>query len=151
MEGATALDRVRETLSRLDVWWEAAAGGGISTDLLPFFVMLLVLAWVVGFFSSWFIFRHNNVWVAIVLLGTAVLTNLSFLPDRFASRFFLFVFLAMLLVVRMSIIQRHEAWRRLNIRFSASTGWLTMHATMWFQRGCLDCGIGTADEHLYQR
>ena len=132
VDGATVFDRMRETYTRLDVWWDAASGGGISTDLLPFFIMLLTIAWIVGFLSSWFIFRNNNGWVAVVLLGTATLTNLSFLPETFAFRFFIFVFLAMVLVVRMSIVQQHERWRRLSIRFAPVSGWLTLHATVWF-------------------
>ena len=132
VEGDSLVERLAETNNRLDLWWEAATTGGISTDLLPFLMMLLTLGWIAGFLSSWFIFRWNNVWVAVVLLGTAVLTNLSFLPDQFASRFFIFVFLAMVLVVRMSIIQRHDRWRRLNVQFTPSTGWLTLHATIWF-------------------
>ena len=132
VEGDSLVERLAETNNRLDLWWEAATTGGISTDLLPFFMMLLTLGWIAGFLSSWFIFRWNNVWVAVVLLGTAVLTNLSFLPDQFASRFFIFVFLAMVLVVRMSIIQRHDRWRRLNVQFTPGTGWLTLHATIWF-------------------
>ncbi len=131
VEGENAAERIRETLQRLDVWWEAASGGGISTDLLPFLIMLLAITWIVGFLSSWFIFRRNNVWIAVVLLGTAILTNLSFLPESFIPRFFLFVFFAMLLVVRMSIVQKHETWRRLSIKFSAASGWLTLHATLW--------------------
>ena len=132
VEGDSLVERLAETNNRLDLWWEAATTGGISTDLLPFLMMLLTLGWIAGFLSSWFIFRWNNVWVAVVLLGTAVLTNLSFLPDQFASRFFIFVFLAMVLVVRMSIIQRHDRWRRLNVQFTPGTGWLTLHATIWF-------------------
>ena len=92
MEGANVGERIRETLDRLDIWWEAASGGGISTDLLPFLVMLLAMSWIVGFLGSWFIFRRNNVWFAVVFLGTAILTNLSFLPESFIPRFFLFVF-----------------------------------------------------------
>ena len=132
VEGESIADRFVETYQRLDVWWEAATSGGISTDLLPFLIMLLTLAWIAGFFSSWFIFRWSNVWIAVVLLGMAILTNLSFLPDTFASRFFIFAFIAMVLVVRMSIIQRHEVWRRLNVQFTPSAGWLTLHATIWF-------------------
>ena len=132
VEGDSSLERLTETYGRLDVWWEAATTGGISTDLLPFLVMLLALGWIAGFLSSWFIFRWSNVWIAVLLLGMAILTNLSFLPDTFAARFFIFVFLAMVLVVRMSIIQNHERWRRLNIQFTPSAGWLTLHATVWF-------------------
>ena len=132
VEGDSVIDRLVETYGRLDLWWEAATSGGISTDLLPFLMMLLALGWIAGFLSSWFIFRWSNVWVAIVLLGMAILTNLSFLPDTFASRFFIFAFIAMVLVVRMSIIQRHEKWRRLRVQFTPSAGWLTLHATVWF-------------------
>ncbi len=132
VEGDSIVDRFIETFQRLGVWWEAATSDGISTDLLPFLIMLLALGWIAGFFSSWFIFRWSNVWIAVVLLGIAILTNLSFLPDTFASRFFLFAFIAMVLVVRMSIIQRHEHWKRLNVQFTPSAGWLTLHATVWF-------------------
>ena len=132
VEGDSIFDRLIATFQRLDVWWEAATSGGISTDLLPFVIMLLSLGWTAGFLGTWFIFRRSNVWIAVLLLGTAILTNLSFLPETFASRFFVFVFLAMILVVRMSIVQRHERWRRLNIQFSPTAGWLTLHATVWF-------------------
>ena len=132
VEGDSIVEQLVETYGRLDIWWEAATTGGISTDLLPFLIMLLSLGWIAGFLSSWFIFRWSNVWVAVLLLGMAILTNLSFLPDTFASRFFIFVFLAMVLVVRVSIIQRHERWKRLNVRFTPGAGWLTLHATVWF-------------------
>ena len=132
VEGDDTIERFREMFQRLDVWWEAAYGGGISTDLLPFTLMLLALCWITGFFSSWFIFRRGNVWVGVILLGTAMLTNLSFLPDKFAARFFLFLFVAMLLIVRVSTIQTQAYWERLNIRFSEHTGWLALHATAWF-------------------
>ena len=131
-EGDSAVERMQEMFHRLDLWWEAANSGGISTDLLPFVLMLLALGWIAGFFSSWFIFRRSNVWVSVILLGTAMLTNLSFLPEQFAARFFLFLFIAMLLIVRVSTVQAETYWQRLNIRFTEHTGWLALHATAWF-------------------
>ena len=124
--------QVQEMWNRLQDWYEAATSGGISTDLLPLTLIILTTAWLLGYLSSWFIFRRSNAWVAVVLLGIAILTNLSFLPDRFASRFFLFVFLAMLLIVRMSIVQKQEEWRTSSVGFSQLTGWMTLHATVWF-------------------
>ncbi len=128
----STLESFREMYARLETWWEAANSGGISADLLPFYMAMLAISWACGFFSSWFIFRRSNVWIAVVLLGTAVLTNLSFLPENYHLRFFIFVFLAMALVVRMSIIQRHERWRRLNVQFSPSASWVTLHVAVWF-------------------
>ena len=132
VEGDDAIERFREMFHRLDVWWEAANSGGISTDLLPFALMLLAIGWIVGFFGSWFIFRRSNVWIAVILLGTAMLTNLSFLPEQYAARFFLFLFIAMLLIVRVSTVNAEAYWQRLNIRFTEHTGWLALHATAWF-------------------
>ncbi|MCH8308936.1 MAG: DUF4129 domain-containing protein [Chloroflexi bacterium] len=126
------IDRLGELFTRLDAWYEAATTGGISTDLMPFSILLISSAWILGFFSSWFIFKNNNIWFAVVFGGTAMLTNLSFLPERFSSRFFIFVLVAMILVVRMSIVQRHEIWRRVSFSFSTTSGWLTLHATLWF-------------------
>ncbi len=137
VEADNVFGRISELFARLDTWWEAATGGGISTDLLPFFLMLLAVGWCVGFFASWFVFRHSNVWVAVVLLGTASLTSLSFLPDRFGARFFVFVILAMVLVVRLDIVRRHTVWKRLGIQFESITGWLTLHAAFWFSLAVL--------------
>ena len=125
-------DGLREIFTRLDVWYAAANNGGISTDLMPFSLILISAAWMLGFLSSYLIFRYDNIWFAVVFGGTAMLTNLSFLPERFGSRFFIFVLIAMLLVVRMSIVQRHEFWRKGSFRFTPNSGWLTLHATLWF-------------------
>lgn len=137
VEGDSPAARFAEMADRLDIWWEAATTGGISIDLLPFFIAMLAIGWTVGFLSSWFIFRRDNVWVAVVLLGTAILTNLSFLPDTFGARFFIFAFLAMVLVVRVSVLQRHERWKRAAVAFSPATGWATLHAAAWFSAAAL--------------
>ena len=131
IEDQPLIQQVQELWSRVRAWYDAATSGGISTDLIPFSLGLLATGWVLGYLGAWFIFRSNNVWVAVVLSGTAILTNLSFLPDQFAFRFFVFTFFAMLLVVRMSIIQNHEAWRKALIQFSPSSGWRSIHAAIW--------------------
>ena len=121
-----------EIWDRVDVWYEAASNDGISTDLLPFALAITALGWFMGYVGSWYLFRRGNVWVAVVLGGTALLTNLSFLPDKFGSRFFLFTFFAMLLLVRMSVVQNHVLWKRNGTVYSLTGGWLTMHAALWF-------------------
>ena len=104
----TVWDRVRE-------WYNVAVTGGISRDLLPSTLYLLLLAWLLGYISAWFLFKWTNVWVGLLLSGVALLTTLSFLPDEFDSRFFIFVFIAMLLVARVSLVQREALWSKLNI------------------------------------
>jgi len=132
IDAPSTSERVREMFDRLDVWYEAATSGGISTDLMPFTALLLSATWLLGFFGSWFVFRRNNVWIAVVMSGVVLMTNLSFLPDDLALRFFMFMLLAMLLIVRVSVVQRHEIWRNVRIRFTPANGWLTIHASLWF-------------------
>ncbi len=125
-------EQVEELFRRLGDWREAATTGGISTDLIPFTLILISAAWLLGYISAWFIFRRNNVWIPVLLTGIALLTNLSFLPNTFNIRFFLFVFLAMLLVARMSIVQNEETWRKLGVGYTSSSGWSSIHVAFWF-------------------
>ena len=124
--------QVQMLWSRLNIWYDAASSGGISTDLIPFTLAILAAGWLIAYISSWFIFRSNNVWVGVLLMGTAILTNLSFLPDRFAVNFFVFAFLAILLVVRLSIVQSHQVWAKTGIEFSPVSSWLTINSAIWF-------------------
>ena len=126
METGSFIDRVYEMWRRLREWYDAAASGGISRDLLPFSLMLMTMGWLLAYFSSWSIFRSRNVWIPVVLAGTAVLTNLSFLPGQYAYWFFLFTGLAMLLVVRMGVLKSHDMWKLQGVRFNLSSGWATM-------------------------
>ena len=131
IENEPPVDQMRILWDRLDSWYEAARTGGINTDLLPFSLGVLALGWILGYLSSWFVFRSNNVWVAVLLAGGTSISSLSFLAVKFESRFFLFVLSALLLVVWMNVVQRHEGWRRSGLGFSPSSGWHTMHAAVW--------------------
>ena len=131
IEGQPFAQQVQELWSRFKVWYGAATSGGISTDLVPIGLIILAGAWILGYAGSWFVFRRNNVWIAIVLAGVALIVNLSFLPDPSIFRFFLFTFCAMLLVARMRVVQNHETWRRTGLNFSPVGGWLTIHAAVW--------------------
>ena len=128
IEGQPLADQLREMWNRLDLWYEAATTEGISTDLLPFTLALLAMTWLLGYVSVWFLFRNTNVWVGLILTGLAILTNLSFLPEGFASRFFLFMFFALLLVARVSMIQRQDHWRKVSVRFVPGGTWVAIRA-----------------------
>ena len=128
VEDQSIAGRFSEMWERLGLWYEAAATGGISTDLLPFTFVLLSITWLLGFVSSWFLFRRGNVWVGSVLGGMAILTNLSFLPEGFSSRFFLFMLLAMLLVARIGVLKLQDQWRKAMVGFGPDNAWLGLRA-----------------------
>lgn len=136
-DGDSVREQVQELWRRLGDWYDAATSGGISRDLLPFTLILMTVGWLVAYTSSWFIFRSRNVWIPVVIAGVAVLTNLSFLPGRFTHWFFLFTFFAMLLVVRIGVLENHDRWRRLGVRFSVVSGWLTVSSAIWIAAAVL--------------
>ena len=121
---------IRQTAVRLNDWYQAAVSGGISTDLMPFSMALLGGGWLLGFFSSWFLFRRRYVWPALILGGLALFTHISFLPSERVASFFIFVALSMLLLVRMGFVHRQIAWRDAGTRFSAAWGWVTVAAAL---------------------
>jgi|GEM_PF-468445 transglutaminase-like putative cysteine protease len=115
LEDQSALAGMTTVWDRARVWYDVAVTGGISRDLLPSSLFLLTLAWLIGYVSAWFLFKWSNVWIGLLLGGIAILTTLSFLPERFDSRFFMFIFLAMLLVARVSLVQRESLWTKVGI------------------------------------
>ena len=133
----STLDAMREVWDRTAAWFVVAREGGINTDLLPATLYLLGLAWLLGYVSAWPLFRYTNVWIALLIGAMAILTTLSFLPEKFALRFFLFLFLAMLLAARTNVIHHRKIWRANNIQSlpSGSTRWFTTTAIV------LLCGI----------
>jgi len=128
-DGSTVFSRIGQAWDRIVGWYTAASSGGISTDLLPFSIGLLAMAWGLGFLSAWFLFRRSNVWVGLVIGGVALLTNLSFTSGG-ETRFFAFMLAALLLVARMSLFQREEGWKAANFDLSSNT-WLSAQTTVY--------------------
>ena len=131
-EGDSLTERFREAWTRLDLFYEAATTGGISTDLLPFTLGMLAGMWLLGYVGAWFLFRGTNVWVGLFFGGMIMLTSLSFLPNRYLANFLVFTFLAMMLVARVTMIQRREQWQVDRVATLAISRWLVVRATVVF-------------------
>jgi transglutaminase-like putative cysteine protease len=107
--------RWSELWLRLWDWGEAAVGGGISSDPLPFVLLLVTLVWVVAYVSAWAVARWHNVWAALVPGGFVLLTNISYLPGQPSLAFVIFLFAAVLVVARMHYLKVLGAWRRTGV------------------------------------
>jgi hypothetical protein len=119
-------ERFLELNTRLGRWWEAATGSGISSDTVTFALGLAVLTWVVGYVSTWGVFGRRNLWLGTLPAGLGLTTNLSYLPDKFISYLFLYLFCTMLLAVRLQALRREEGWRTQGLRFSQGHGLATL-------------------------
>ena len=117
--------RVDNLVDRMHAWFDAAFSGGISTDTLPFVVLVVVLTWLAAYASAWSIFRWHNAWLGLVPGGLALLTNISYLPGQFSFAFVIFLFGAVLLVMRMHLLHRMQSWRESNVPYP---GLLSLHS-----------------------
>ena len=133
-ESVGVTEQTKEMWHRVQDWFEAAFSGGISIDLLPFSLILLSIGWLLGFFVSWLLFRHGNVWLAIVPMAIAILTNLSYMPSdaRSNTPFFFFLLAALLLVIRMNTFKETGKKREADIDYSGVRGWASMSNAIWF-------------------
>ncbi|MFH1485451.1 MAG: transglutaminase domain-containing protein [Chloroflexota bacterium] len=129
LPGTTPLDQRLELWDRLAAWIQVLHTGGISSDTVPFVALLLILAWGIGYFASWSVFRWHQAWPGLIPCGIALLVNLSYLQERFAVYFALFLFSSMLLVMRLNLSHLRKRWQ--GARIAGRIGWRFLIATLW--------------------
>ena len=112
--------RIAELNSRLAAWWTALVSNEISTDPLPFALILSSLAWTGGYLSSWAIFKRGNVWLAIIPSAIALLVNLTYLPERFFVYLFPYLLATMMLMIRLNSVERQSHFKRQGIGYPSS-------------------------------
>lgn len=102
---------------RVNAWLEAAASGGASNDTLMFALTMSALAYVLGYFSAWLVFRSHAAWLAIVPNGATVLLNLSFASPDLMPYFFVYLIASLLLLVSVDQTRRELRWAAAGVPF----------------------------------
>jgi transglutaminase-like putative cysteine protease len=103
--------RWSEAWLRLREWGSALLDGGISSDPLPFVLMLVFATWAVAYLGAWAVVRWRNPWVALIPPGFVLLTNISYLPGQPSLQFVVFLFAAVLLVLQLHFAKALHRWR----------------------------------------
>ncbi len=119
------------------VWWSAVTQSGISSDTLPFIVLTLTLTWLGAYFSSWAIFRWRNPWLALIPGGSALMWNISFIPGQFSYAFVVFVFSAVLLVMRLHVAEKEREWDARGVAYPEFISLSALNVTFWVTLGLL--------------
>jgi len=114
----TIQDRVQDLLVRSFVWSKTLLDGGMSDDLPLFVLSLAVLAWLLAYTATWFIFRSRAIWWAIIPNALALLINLSYSAASLDFYFVLFVLTTLVLMVQFNILQHEERWERERVNYS---------------------------------
>ena len=137
LPGGSPAARTDVLLDRMHRWWSAVTQGGISNDPLPFIVLILTMTWLGAYVSSWAIFRWRNAWLGLVPGGTALMWNISFIPGQFSYSFVVFLFAAVLLLMRVHIAAREREWEARGVVYPEFLSLSVLNATFWVTVGLL--------------
>jgi transglutaminase-like putative cysteine protease len=113
---------VVSVLSRVAEWILAAATGGINQDDLVFTLLVAILFWFLGYNIAWHTFRVDRVWRVILPPGLIlVANNLYYTGETNLNAYLLvFIFVALLLLVRSTLDARSWEWYISGIRVPKS-------------------------------
>jgi transglutaminase-like putative cysteine protease len=114
-------DGAISVFSRLFRWIMDAIGGGINQDDLVFTLLVSSLFWFLGYNVAWHIFRIDRVWRVILPPGLILITNSVYYTgtNNLDAYLIVFVFLALLLIIRSNLDARAWEWYVNGIRVPA--------------------------------
>jgi transglutaminase-like putative cysteine protease len=93
-------------------WIADALSGGINQDDLVFTMLVATLFWFLGYNATWHTFRLDRVWRVILPPGMILITTIVFYTGDAGLDIYLivFLFMAMLLIVRSNLDAREWDW-----------------------------------------
>lgn len=93
-------------------WVAVVIRTGYPPQLSPYAIGLGVLMFATAFAAAHAVYRHHRVLDAILLLGAALITNMSATYTNLFSNLLLFVIAALLLWLRAALVSRQDGWQR---------------------------------------
>lgn len=125
---STIQDRVQDLLVRTAGWIDVAVRDNVSDDVVVFILSLAVVSWVLAYSSAYFVFRSRQLWWALVPNGVALLINLSYSLVDLNGYIVIFMFSALLLMIRFNLLMKEERWQRERVNYSPHLTWAFLWA-----------------------
>jgi hypothetical protein len=111
----TAFDEVTRLLvlrGDLIDWTAIVVRTGYPAQMSPYALGLGILMWSTAFTAAYAVFRYHRVLDAILLMGAALIANMSATLTDLFGHLLLFVVAALLLWLRSSLVSRQDGWQR---------------------------------------
>jgi transglutaminase-like putative cysteine protease len=86
--------------------WRAADTAAAGTESLLFAVFLVLVTWVFGYISTWFLIRKQNAWVGTSLGALVLVMNLSNLTDSYYYYLLLYIIFAALSIAHTRLLKQ---------------------------------------------
>ncbi len=93
-------------------WTVVVLDTGYPSQMSPYALGLGVLMWATAFIASYVVYRYHRVLDAILLLGAALIINISPTFAELFGHLLLFVIAALLLWLRAALVNRQDGWQR---------------------------------------
>ncbi|HUF06079.1 MAG TPA: transglutaminaseTgpA domain-containing protein [Candidatus Binatia bacterium] len=93
-------------------WLIVVVRTGYPAQMSPYAIGLGALMFATVFIAAYAVYRHHRVLDAILLLGAAIITNMSATFTDLFGHLLLFVAAALLLWLRAALVDRQEGWQR---------------------------------------
>jgi transglutaminase-like putative cysteine protease len=110
--GIGQVDRLMALHLEFIEWLRIVVQTGYPPQMSPYAVGLGALMFATAFMAAYTLYRHHRVLDAIVLLGAAIIGNMSATFTDLFAHLLLFVIAALLLWLRATLADRQEAWQR---------------------------------------
>lgn len=103
---------VYDVFVRTTQWMVDAITGGINQDDMVFTLLVATLFWFLGYNAAWHTFRMDRVWRVILPPGLILASNTIFYTGEHNLDLYtvMFLFLALLLIVRSNLDAREWDW-----------------------------------------
>jgi len=112
------LDRLRLIYGLAVQWLANPAAAEPWVSNLMFVATLAVLAWLLSYAGSWFVFGSHWGWGAVVPAGVACIVNIYYSPPHLTAYFLLYCLVALMLIVRLHVFNRERLWRNAEVNFN---------------------------------
>jgi transglutaminase-like putative cysteine protease len=109
-KSSTIVPRVQGQ-SALNAWWHSISSTLPSQNSLFFGMFLIIITWLIGCVSVWFVLKKKNVWVTVALGAVVLLFNLSNLPNNYYYFLPFYIFVALLLVFQVNFAKQNAIFK----------------------------------------
>jgi transglutaminase-like putative cysteine protease len=116
-------------------WIQILMVQGFAPQLTPYAIGLGLVLWITAFTAAYTLFRHHRVLDAILLLGAALIANLSSTLANLVGYLVLFMVAALLLWLRAALHGRQETWQRRRVNENAEVPGAIMRSGVVFIAG----------------
>lgn len=114
--GASMLARLRALSDSFGLFvTDVFVLGARSTETSAFLLVMGAIAFTTGYFSAFNVFRRNRGMPAVTALGLVLLVNMSITVKVQYVHLIVLSLAAMLLLIRLNLVQQEQGWRRRHI------------------------------------